>query len=273
MTLTNAQPSSLAGDLRGEPVHVVVAALDGDQRAAVHRGGDHLRAFQVVRDEHDGRDPGAGPGRGHGVGEVAGGGTGEDPHAQLAGRRQRDRDDAVLEGVGRVSRVVLDPQSAQAQLAAQVVRPDQPGEPGLQIAAGADVGGDREQVAVAPHVGRPRLDPGAGHRGEVVADLQRAEALGARVGGAERLGGATLTADQRGGVAERARAGRDGDGQDRRAHGRPPSHLPRRPALGAGRSWHRWPGRTTQVVVGVNSRVAGASAGRVPLPLSMRLPA
>ena len=93
----------LAGDLRGEPVDVVVVAVDRDQRVGVDGRVDLLGLLEVARDEDDRLDAGAGAGRGDGVGEVAGRGAGEDLGVELAGRAQRAGDDAVLEGVGRVA--------------------------------------------------------------------------------------------------------------------------------------------------------------------------
>ncbi len=218
----------LAGDLRGEPVHVVVVAVHGDQRAAVHRGGDDLGPLEVGGDEDDRLHAGAGPGGGHRVGEVAGRGTGEDLAAELAGGRQRDRDDPVLEGVRRVAGVVLDPEVLDAELATEVVGLDQPGEAGLHVGARGDVGGHRQQLLVAPDVLGAGLDPGAGDRREVVADLQGAEALLAGVEGTEVLGGAALAAHEVDRVAEGAGTGGGaGTGNDRGAQRNPPSHLPR----------------------------------------------
>src|SRR5664279_5009386 len=167
----------LAGDLRGEPVDVVVVALHGDQRAAVHRGGEHLRTLEVVRDEDDGLDARAGAGRRDGVGQVARRRAGEDLHVELASGAERNGDHAVLEGVRRVARVVLHPEVLHAERAPEVVGLDEPGEAGLYVRAGGDVGRHRQQRLVAPDVRRPRLDLRAGDGREVVADLERAEAL------------------------------------------------------------------------------------------------
>src|SRR5207237_1102877 len=62
----------LTGDLGGQLVHVVIVALDGDQRAAVHGGGDDLGALEIAGDEDDRADAGASRGGGDGVGKVAG---------------------------------------------------------------------------------------------------------------------------------------------------------------------------------------------------------
>ena len=113
----------LAGDLGGELVDVVVVAVHGDERVGVDRGVDLLGLLEVARDEDDGLDAGAGAGGGDRVGEVAGRAGRRRPCVELAGRAQRAGDDAVLEGVGRVGGVVLDPEVVDAELAAEVVRP------------------------------------------------------------------------------------------------------------------------------------------------------
>ena len=123
------------------------------------------------------RMPGAGARGGDGVGEVAGAGAGEHLGVELAGGAQRAGDDPVLEGVGRVGRVVLDPQGVDAELAAEVVRLEQPGEAGLGVGALLDVVRHRQQRLVAPDVARAGLDLLAGDGREVVGDLERAEAL------------------------------------------------------------------------------------------------
>ena len=218
----------LAGDLRGEPVDVVVGAVHGDEVLGVDGAVDLLGALEVGGDEDDGLDAGPRAGRGHGVGEVAGAGTREHLGAELAGRAQGAGDDAVLEGVGGVGRVVLDPEPLQADLAGEVVGAEQPGEAGLGVGALGDVGGHRQERLVAPDVRRAGRDLLAGHGREVVGDLERAEALGTRVVRPELDLVATLAARQRPGVAERALAQGGGPGLcDQRAHEGPPSHLPR----------------------------------------------
>ena len=117
----------LAGDLGGEPVDVVVGAVHRDQVLGVDGGVDLLGPLEVARDEDHGLDAGAGTGRGHGVGEVARARAGEHLGAELAGRAQRTGHDAVLEGVGRVGGVVLDPELLDAELA----------RPGCRLAAAA----------------------------------------------------------------------------------------------------------------------------------------
>ena len=59
------------------------------------------------------------------VGEVAGRGAGDHLEPELAGPGDGDRDDAVLEGVGRVGGVVLDPDLAQPQPLGEAVGADQ----------------------------------------------------------------------------------------------------------------------------------------------------
>ena len=147
---------------------------------------------------------------GHGVGEVAGGGAGDRLEAELARPRHGDRDDAVLEGVGRVGGVVLDPHLAQAEALGEPVGADQRraarGQPDARGQAPGGAGrpaGERQEVGVAPDVLRPALDAAA-QLADVVAraaavvvdDLQRAEALLADVQRLQRVLGFALLALQ-----------------------------------------------------------------------------
>ena len=129
-------------------------------------------------------------------------GAGEDLGVELAGGAQGAGDDAVLERVGGVGRVVLDPQVVDAELAAEVVGLEQPGEAGLHVGALLDVVGHRQQRLVAPDVGRARGDLLAGDGREVVGHLERPEALRTRVVRAERDLVAALAAGQGAGIAE-----------------------------------------------------------------------
>ena len=71
------------------------------------------------------------------VGEVAGRGAGDGVEAQLARLRDGDRDDAVLEGVGRVGGVVLDPQLGfEPEPLGEPVGPDQRRQPRLERIGG-----------------------------------------------------------------------------------------------------------------------------------------
>src|SRR5205807_1696226 len=109
--------------------------------------------------------------------------------------RGGDRDDAVLERVGGVAAVVLDPQRLHAELAGEVVGTDEAGPADLQV----DDGRGGQEAAVAPHRARPGFDRLTGHPpedGVVVADLQRPEALLTGVAGTEVVGGATLATEQ-----------------------------------------------------------------------------
>ena len=63
------------GQLRAQPVDVVVGAVDRDHVAAVDGGRDDLAGLQVGRDEHDRRHAGPRGVRGDRVGQVAGGGA------------------------------------------------------------------------------------------------------------------------------------------------------------------------------------------------------
>src|SRR5262249_41644108 len=130
---------------------------------------------------------------------VPGGGAGDRLEAELPGLGQRDGDDAVLEGVRGVGGVVLDPDLPQSQPLREPVGPDQRGQPALARVARARLEG--QEVGIAPD------PPGSGldlpsrllriHAGEVVRDLERAEALLTDEASVERIALPALLAFQR----------------------------------------------------------------------------
>ena len=192
----------LAGDLARELVDVVVVALDRDEVLGVDRRVDLLGRLEVAGDEHHGADARARSGCRDRVGQVAGRGAGEHLAAELAGGAQRAGHDPVLEGVGRVGAVVLDPQVREAELAGQVVGLEQARVTGLHVGAGLDVVRHRQQRLVAPDVGRAGLDLLAGDGREVVHDLERAETVDADVERSELLRRSALATGQVRGVPE-----------------------------------------------------------------------
>ena len=94
--------------------------------------------------------------RGDGVGEVAGGRARRDLETELERLAQRDRDDAVLEGVRGIARVVLDPHLAEPELGREPVGAHQRREAGAEV--DRRVARDRQQVGVAPQARRPGRD-------------------------------------------------------------------------------------------------------------------
>src|SRR5262249_30231312 len=100
---------AVVGELGREPVHVVVGAFDGHHGAAVDGGGGDLLRLKVGGDPHHRTDAGPGRGGGHRVGQVAGGRAGQHLVAHLDGGGQGDGDDPVLERVGGVATLVLQP--------------------------------------------------------------------------------------------------------------------------------------------------------------------
>ena len=205
----------LERDLAAEPVDVVVVALDRDQRAAVDRGVDGLAVLEVVRDEYDGADAGASRRRRDRAGEVAGRRAGHRGQPEGVRCGHGDRDDAVLERVRRVAAVVLDPQPAHPERGGEVVGAVQPGPARAEVGRpGGRVGGHGQQRRVAPDGLRSGLDLLPGHGAEVVADLERPEALLAGIAGAELVSLGALAADKCNGWAEGTGAGCRVDGHD-----------------------------------------------------------
>ncbi len=152
------RPRVLLGELRAEPVDVVVVAADADQVGPVDAGREQLLFLQVGGDEDVGVEARGGGVGGDRVGEVAGRGAGDGVEAELQRLRDGDRDDPVLERVGRVGGVVLDPDLRLGpEPLGQPVGLQQRRQAGLQRVARA--AREREEVGVAPDPPRTGLDP------------------------------------------------------------------------------------------------------------------
>ena len=144
---------------------------------------------------------------------------------------ERHRDDAVLEGMGRVARVVLHPHGLGTEGSGEVVGSNQLGEAGLQARTPRGSGDDRQQRLVTPHRIGAGLDLLAGDCRSVVRDLEGAEALEAGVARIEWVQCAALAALQ----------GMRGTDMGVRSRNRHCSRPPGSSVLLSGRSWHRNP--------------------------------
>src|SRR5262249_35431639 len=111
---------------------------------------------------------------------------------------ERDRDHAVLEGVGGVRGVVLDPDLAEAEALSQAWGADEGRQSGLEGRAGRIV--ERQEVRVAPDPVRSRLDLAARllrvDCREVIRDLQWPEAALAHIACFGRICRVALLAPQ-----------------------------------------------------------------------------
>ena len=160
-------PAVLLRNLRAQPVHIVVVALDGDDLRVVDARAENLARLEIVRNEDVALQPEARGVRRHAVGEVAGRRAAEHLESELDGTRRRNRDDAILVRERRmVDGIVLEIQLADAQLLRETIGFDERRE--SRIEAGARLAVDRQQLAVAPQVLRARLDLRAAH---VLPDL------------------------------------------------------------------------------------------------------
>src|SRR6185295_6794250 len=175
---------------------------DGNQGGVVDRGSQDLLLFKVLRHEDDRLDASTGSGRCYCVGEVAGRGTGQHLESQLARRRQGNGDNPVFEGVRWIARVVFDPELFQTKIIRKIAGIDQPGEAGVGRAEGSDVGWDRQQRGISPDAPRARLDPAPGNGRKLVTDLERTEAVGTDVVGAELRNSPALATDEVCGIPE-----------------------------------------------------------------------
>ena len=118
---------------------------------------DHLARLEVVGDEDVALEPEARRVRRDAVAQVAGRRAAEHREAELHGARGGDRHDAILVGQRRVIHaVVLDVELADAQRFREAIGLDERRE--ARGEAGARLAGDRQQLAIAPQVARPRRD-------------------------------------------------------------------------------------------------------------------
>ena len=115
-------PAVLLGNLRAQPIHIVVVAFDGDDLRVVDAGAEHLAGFEIVRDEDVALQPEACRMGRHAVGQVAGRRAAKHLEAQLDGARRGDGDDAILVRERRmIDRVVFQVQLADAELLGEAV--------------------------------------------------------------------------------------------------------------------------------------------------------
>ena len=154
-------PAVLARDLGTKAVDLVVGAVDADDLRAIDEAVEHLALLQVGGNEDVAFQPRAGRMGRDAVGEVAGRGARNDLESEFLRPRQRDGNNAVLEGERRVIEgVVLDVELAHAERLGETVGFDQRREAGVE--ADGRVAVDREQFPVAPHAVRTRFDQLAG---------------------------------------------------------------------------------------------------------------
>ena len=197
MTLTKAQGAALA-QLGAEPVDVVVRAADADQVGPVDARGEQLLLLEIRGHEDVGVESRRGGVCGDGVGEVPGRGAGDRLETELLRLGDRHRDDAVLERVRRVGRIVLDPHLTQSEPVCKPVGADQRGEPGLERVSRVALEG--QEVGIAPDATGAGLDLPPRlfgiEVGVVVRDLERAKALLTHEAGIERIALPALLAFQ-----------------------------------------------------------------------------
>jgi hypothetical protein len=180
-------PRLRCSELGAHAIGVVVVALELEQPARVDAGGGNLAGFEVAGDENDASHARRGRVSGNRVSEVAGRGACSRVEAKAARRREGNRDDPILERVGWVVQVQLQPQFLQPQLRGQPRRLPQGRPPSTDVDATVGVG--REQRRVAPYgIGTGRYGLPSDRRSQPVVvehRLEWTEALIAVVLGAD----------------------------------------------------------------------------------------
>ena len=190
-------PAVFAGDFGAETVHLIVGAVDADDVRAVHERAEHFALLEVGGDEDVAFQSGARGVGSDGVCEVSSRGAGDDFEAQLLRAAEGDAHDAILEREGGVvDGVVLDVERLDAELLGEAIRLHERREADLRADGGLAI--NRQQLAVAPHALRARLDEIAReHRLDgvvVVRGLEGAEVEIADVDGLFRVEASALAA-------------------------------------------------------------------------------
>ena len=193
-------PAVFPSDFSAKPVHFIVVAFDPDDLGAVNQRVHHLALFEVGGNKDVGLQSGSGGVRGDGVGQIAGRSAGDGGETQLARAAQRHTHHPIFERKRRIiDRIVLDPQLAHAESPRQAVGSDQRREADLE--ADGRFARHRQQLGVAPHRLRSRLDRRPGERCPdaivIVKDFERAEVKFAHVRGGQRIFAAALTTLER----------------------------------------------------------------------------
>ena len=160
---------------------------------------EQLLLLQVGRDEDVGGETGRRGVSGDGVGQIAGRRAADGLESELDRLGRSHCDHPVLERVGGVGGVVLDPDlGVDAKPLGQAVGADQRRQTGLQGIARAALEG--KEIGVAPDPPRAGLNPPPRflgiEAGIVVGDLERAEALAAYEQGLQWVGLPALLASQ-----------------------------------------------------------------------------
>ena len=248
----------LADQLPAQAVHVVVCAVDCNERSAVNGRGDYLARLEVVWDDDYRIQSGTRRGGCYRVSQVAGRCARQGRQPQLPRGVQSDGNYPILERVRRVPTVVLDPKSSDSQGGTQVVGADQPGPAGVESRVPFDIGRYREQWGVAPDGRRSTLDFFPRDGAVVIGDLEGPEAFVTGVGGTESVGGSAVATLQRISTAE----GAEVDTFRKSSHGEFP-YLIFPSAVAERRTWHL---RRTLANVLTGCR---GFTGPFPLPLWM----
>ena len=114
-------PSIAIGDLRAQPIHVVVIAGDRQDRRSEDCRPKQLPRFEVIGNEDTAFDAEPGRVRRYAVGEVPGRSAGENLESQFHRPCRRHRDDAIFIGQRRmIHRIVFD---------VELVNPEPPRQP------------------------------------------------------------------------------------------------------------------------------------------------
>ena len=143
-------PAVFAGDLGAQAVHLIVGALDADDLCAIDKRANDFASLQICGDQDITRESGGSGVCSHRVGQVAGGGTGDNFEAQFTGAAESHRNHAIFKGKGRVvDRVILDVKLINPQFLGQAVGSDKRGESDLLPDRRLAI--DRQQLAVTPH--------------------------------------------------------------------------------------------------------------------------
>ena len=150
-------PSEPIGELRAQTIHIIIVAAHPHEMRPVHRGAEHLRLLEIVRNEDPRRQPCARGLRRNRVREIAGGRAADRVEAERLRSVDRRGDDAILERQRWMRhRVVLDPELATPSLSASRGASTSGVKPVSCESVGVALEG--EPLAITPHRVRARRD-------------------------------------------------------------------------------------------------------------------
>jgi len=145
-------PARVCGE-EGHPIGIVVGSIDGDEGRAVEAGEEELRRLEGRGGEHVTGEPRLRRGRGGRGRQVSRRCAADRREAPLPRLRDGDGHGTILERIGRVHRVVLDPDLPEAEGLLEVATTPERREPGPEAVLCRPIENGKE-LAISPQIPR-----------------------------------------------------------------------------------------------------------------------